>query len=224
MFVPRRCTVVITWALAVSLNCLCSASVISWPLAFGLGQIAAPPTSSRALVDLLLRGGSSTSTSSAAATAAPDKILEAEERLLRVLYESNGGGKFHVHGWRWHTMSVMREAERLQTLALKMDSCREQLDLAQLRKAADYVVDFNLKALHRVENMFFPWMRQRMIESKLARPETKEAFDAIVENLEGDQKRLAELGRSIVSFQNVCQTVCFESFSQTCACLLNTIL
>jgi hypothetical protein len=202
MFIPRGCTVVVYWTVAVSLNCLCSASVVSWPLAFGLSQIAAPPKTSKNPVDLLLRGGSSTS-STATATAAPHKrVLDAEETLRRLLTNESDvrGGKFHVQGWRWHTMSVMREAERLQKLAHKMDSCHEQLDLVQLRKAVDYVVDFNLKALHRVENMFFPWMRQRMGESKVARPETKEAFDAIVGHLEEDQKRLAELGRRIVSF------------------------
>lgn len=95
-------------------------------------------------------------------------------------------------------MSVVREAERLRTLALRTDNSNDE-DISQLRKAAEYVVDFNMKALHRVEAMFFPWMRQQISQSALAQPTTKEAFYTLLEHLEEDQMKLAKIGKRIVS-------------------------
>lgn len=211
MFVPRRnmmvsCAAVLAVFLA---NNSCTAiKLLGLPL-FVARTVAMPPApmafrgrGSATIPEEIPRGGA--------------KSVTAEDTLRRCLLEAKEAGKFHVQGWRWHTMSVLREAQRLQKLAKNMEGGQE-LDVTRLQKAADYVVDFNLKALHRVEAMFFPWMRQRMGDSKIAQPEMVKAFNSVVENLEKDQRRLAQLGKSIThsfagsSTNSVAHTVASQS-------------
>lgn len=176
--------------LATNSSAICVASSVSWrPALFGRLSVGrsntntatAPSPAEEVMVDV--RGG--------------DAQSPAEQTLRRYIAESStNSGRFHVQGWRWHTMSVMREAERLQKLAQQMEQ-QDTADVSRLAKAADYVVDFNLKALHRVEAMFFPKTRQWMKDSTTAQPEIVQAFDEVVANLEEDKKRMAELGKKI---------------------------
>jgi hypothetical protein len=115
-------------------------------------------------------------------------LEEAEQQLLSFLKESGGGrneDEFHIHGWRWHTMSLIREASRLARTAQKLKSLassqvgqaeeapstnvvvvvgnKDDDDWSDLCKAADYVVNFNMRGLHKIEStLFFPWARQRI--------------------------------------------------------------
>jgi len=159
---------------------------------------------------------------------------EAAESIISRFLSANSSNKnkFHVQGWRWHTMSVIREAERLQKLALQQQQQQQQsdatTDVTRLQQAADYVVDFNLKALHRVEKMFFPKMRQWMKDSASGGADSEEAsspgaeiiqaFDKVISDLEQDQKKMAELGKKIThslssssNNSNVARTVADQS-------------
>jgi hypothetical protein len=102
---------------------------------------------------------------------------------------------FHVHGWRWHTMSLVREAGRLRKLAERSSSNDE---CSPLKQAADYVVGFNLKGLHKIEaDLFFPWMRQKL--TAIPQKDLAIAFGSVMDRLESDRKNVARLGVSIVS-------------------------
>jgi hypothetical protein len=79
--------------------------------------------------------------------------------------------KFHIHGWRWHTMSLIRDLNRLSSLASsivhvprissEMDDPAVGNALDDLNKAAAFVVDINMKGLHRIEaKTFFPWLKK----------------------------------------------------------------
>lgn len=131
------------------------------------------------------------------------KLAAAEDRINQYLDSTESKGKFHVQGWRWHTMSLVREAGRLQKLALKMQSSPPE-DLTGLRDAADYVVGFNMKGLHKIEkDLFFPWVRGKMTsvgESDLAK-----AFGDVMDELESDRKTIEQLGASLVS--HLCERV-----------------
>jgi hypothetical protein len=129
-----------------------------------------------------------------------DKLAAAEERITRYLEESReNGGKFHVQGWRWHTMSLVREAGRLQKLSSRMQaSCRVE-ELPALRMAADYVVGFNMKGLHKIEkDLFFPWVRGKF--NAIGESDVVKAFSVIMDQLESDRKTIELLGSSLVSF------------------------
>lgn len=102
---------------------------------------------------------------------------------------------FHVHGWRWHTMSLVREAGRLKTLAERSaakDGC------PPIKQAVDYVVGFNMKGLHKIEaDLFFPWMRKKL--TAVDQKDLAQAFGSVMSQLESDRKKVAQLGESIVS-------------------------
>eukprot|EP00980_Cylindrotheca_fusiformis_P014503 scaffold3875_cov123-Cylindrotheca_fusiformis.AAC.23 len=115
---------------------------------------------------------------------------EEESKIHQFLSEKElSMEKFHVHGWRWHTMSLVREAGRLQKLAERLSSDDE---CAPLRQAADYVVGFNMKGLHKIEaGLFFPWMRQKL--TSIQQKDLASAFGSIMDGLENDRKKIALL-------------------------------
>lgn len=112
--------------------------------------------------------------------------------------------KFHVHGWRWHTMSLVREAGRLKTLAERStakDGC------PPIKQAVDYVVGFNMKGLHKIEaDLFFPWMRKKL--TAVDQKDLAQAFGSVMSQLESDRRKVAMLGESI---QRQVTLLCDES-------------
>ena len=178
---------------SVTGSLLCSASTVAWLPKTGARRKTATWLPSP---EVELRGGD-------VASPTTTSTQEASEETLRdYLQDAANVRTFHVQGWRWHTMSVAREAERLQKFALRLEAQGRDItndDLPRLQQAADYVVNFNLKALHRVEAMFFPWIRQRMNESPVADAGMKTALSHVMDDLQKDQRKLAALGESIVS-------------------------
>ena len=64
---------------------------------------------------------------------------------------------FKVHGYRWHSLSLLRDLRRLEALA-----SQEGVSQKSLEKAADYVAKFNQGTLVDIEEtMFFPWIDER---------------------------------------------------------------
>ena len=102
--------------------------------------------------------------------------------------------QFHVHGWRWHTKSLARDAGRLQKLALKTNLN----SVGILKDASDFVVGFNMMGLQKVESsLFFPWMREKLTEGFRKRPELSKDFNNVLDELETDRLTVARLGESI---------------------------
>jgi len=102
---------------------------------------------------------------------------------------------FHIHGWRWHTMSLVREAERLSSMAQRFQT-KPVEERHPLQQAADYVIGFNLKGLHKIEaDLFFPWMKDKL--TTVQDQELSEAFATVMDELEKDRKTVAKLGDSI---------------------------
>ena len=86
-------------------------------------------------------------------------------------------------------MSLVREADRLCELARRSPD-----DLTSLSQAADYVVGFNMKGLHKVESeLFFPWVRKKVKESTVSK-----AFETVMDRLELEQRKMHQLGVSLV--------------------------
>ena len=124
----------------------------------------------------------------------------AQEQIITDFLGSKDDQKFLIQGWRWHTMSLAREANRLHLLArsIETSSKRDESSLSNLEKAADYVVGFNMKGLHKIESdLFFPWVRK--MTNKIADSGVAKAFGAVVDKLESDQRKMEDLGVSLVS-------------------------
>ena len=92
-------------------------------------------------------------------------------------------------------MSLLREADRLRRLA---ESSPE--DLPALAQAVDYVVDFNMKGLHKIEkDLFFPWVRKKVQDSTCS---AGGAFGVLMDRLESERQAIQELGAAMVSYSD----------------------
>ena len=114
---------------------------------------------------------------------------------------------FHIHGWKWHTMSLIHEAQRLSRLAASHD----RRDVTKpLRTMAEYTIRFNLHGLHRIENeIFFPTLRQRVLSSSSSFTKTNNtthrlppmvaaAVTTVLNQLDQDRQRVAAFGTLLV--------------------------
>lgn len=108
-------------------------------------------------------------------------------------------GKFHLHGWRWHNMSLIRETEKLCKVAQfykKSPLSIDERSIANLKDAVDYVVDFNLKKLTRLENeVLMPFLRQQFDEHNAV----KSSMNTIIDQLETERQILSKLGQQLSS-------------------------
>lgn len=188
-------------------------------------SIVVPSKSNRKTIlsSILVRGAeiisnatSSATTNAAACTATYDSstTTEKQQRMIldflknnhdTVVFDKNNNNfltKFHIHGWRWHTMSFIYEMKRLNQLAAKMSSTTGSLP--SLQQAVDYVIGFNMKGLHNIErDLFFPWMRKQM-KTKLIPQQSNngkdvvKSFQIVMDELEQNQKLIQGIGLEIV--------------------------
>ena len=99
---------------------------------------------------------------------------------------------FKVQGWRWHTLSLIREARRLAKAATNTS-----LDLTQ---AIEYVVGFNMQGLHKIQDeLFFPWVRQQI--QQRAAPHIAQAFATVIDELEAQEQECRRLGKLLLVSQ-----------------------
>lgn len=149
--------------------------------------------------DSLQRVSPQTSTESLDVRGGYEGHIDDKQELERYLQSLGSAAtsldNFYVHGWRWHTRSLIREVGRLHKLALKTSLP----NATSLQAAAEYVIDFNLRGLHKIEtDLFFPWMRKQLTSIRNNNLETSKAFAAVMTELEGDRVHVAKLGREIL--------------------------
>jgi len=167
---------------------------------------------------------SSFPTATTAAAAALDTSIALpemyEEEIRQYLQASSSSSssassldQFHIHGWRWHTKSLVRDAGRLHQLALRTMSnsdggvTNNNNNAKRLKDASDYVIGFNLVGLHKIETtFFFPWMRDKLTtittssSSSSSTPnrsrqrELSSAFSYVMDKLENDRRTVDHLG------------------------------
>jgi len=124
---------------------------------------------------------------------------------------SADNNNFYIQGWKWHTLSLLRDSKRLEKLANSLlsspsstlrindlNSSPQPPDDA-LEKAASHVVDFNMKGLHRIEDeLFFPWLKEKLFSHETSLPkEVQPAFQKIISELEDDRKYVSKLGTTL---------------------------
>ena len=130
-----------------------------------------------------------------------DETFDAVESTIHTFLSSNPSkaDKFYIQGWRWHTLSLIRDSRRLQVYATGVLKDLTQDKLDSLQKAADHVINFNLKGLQRIENdVFFPWLREKLISEEID-SDAKEAFQIVIDGVDRDRKEVAEIASSIMA-------------------------
>lgn len=146
-------------------------------------------------------------------------VVQEAENVVKA-FISNGDqndhcDEFHIHGWKWHTMSLIHEARRLNRMATALHDRHQQYleereedesdktEALALRTVADYTIDFNMRGLHRIENdVFFPVLRQRTSSAATISERDKVAVTAaistVLDQLDKDRKGVEALGSSLV--------------------------
>lgn len=134
--------------------------------------------------------------SGAASLSSPQVILQ---EFLR--HHSPDRRNFKIQGWRWHTMSLIREAGRLEQYLKKQGgNNNDKADsLESARTVVDHVVDFNMRGLHKIQDdLFFPWVRQQIRQCAGSEHEdVATAFDTIMDQLEDQRRQLEQMGKSL---------------------------
>lgn len=117
--------------------------------------------------------------------------------ILEFIHENGSSNtKFHVQGWRWHTLSLARDARRLGALAANL-SRNATINDKSLEKAVYHVIEFNMKALHRIENKtFFPWLKTQL--SAVEDANVAEAFALVMKDVIYKQGLVSEAGSQVV--------------------------
>lgn len=124
-------------------------------------------------------------------------IFTAERKIKEFLSAKPSQGRFRIQGWRWHTLSLIREAELLSRTAAELPTNQDSF-----LKATEYVININMKGLERIENeMFIPWMREKLLTIESA--DVQRAFLNIFEQVLSDERNASALGVSIVRARHV---------------------
>jgi hypothetical protein len=138
---------------------------------------------------------------------------------------------FHIQGWRWHFMSLIRDSRRLERLASHVANIIREEDnngndsesvaagLDTLHRAANYVINFNMAGLYRIQSgMFLSFLREylcdnnslrRMIDGEDGDDVTAEidAFRIVVDAIDKYRVQSENIGRELVSLTYVLVTV-----------------
>ena len=132
---------------------------------------------------------------------------------------------FHIQGWRWHFMSLIRDSRRLERLASHLANIiREEEDddsesvaagLDALHRAANYVINFNMAGLYRIQSgMFLSFLREHLCDNNSLRriidgddgddvTAEIDAFRKVVDAIDTYRVQSENIGRELVSLAYV---------------------
>jgi hypothetical protein len=143
---------------------------------------------------------------------------------------------FHIQGWRWHFMSLIRDARRLERLSIHLatilrdeetndnddDDDNDECDLDALHRAANYVINFNMAGLYRIQSgMFLSFLRDHLCDIQSLGPMIGEeeeeeegrgndlttaeiiieAFTKVVDTIDDNRVQSEAIGRELVNKQ-----------------------
>lgn len=141
-----------------------------------------------------------------------DIVNSIDEKTLTVikqfLSESSTDGnskEFLIQGWRWHCMSLIRDADRLERLAAHLSSNKVNDDsgLEALLSAADYTVNFNMAGLYRIEStMFVKWLRKHLCNADAFGDRTNAAamttaFVKVIDKIDSQRVDCEKIGKEL---------------------------
>lgn len=102
-------------------------------------------------------------------------------------------------------MSLIRDTERLKRLATYL-SRHEGEDLKTIESAADFLINFNMAGLHRVEEeMFVAWLRTKLCDDAAVGEycsngkAVADAFRDVIDTVDGYRLQSSKMGKELVS-------------------------
>ena len=148
---------------------------------------------------------STTTTTHDSSSSPPTPIPTIQQHLASLTQDGTiSPDDFHVHGWRWHSLAFVRDAKRLERLALQLlqlgDDALCQDDGVTLSRAAEHVIDFNLAGLTNVENdVWFPWLRERLLPACQNESSSSSSSSSSTEITDMHRKQLEQILDSVVT-------------------------
>lgn len=127
--------------------------------------------------------------------------------IVDFLSSNEHRGEFHIQGWRWHFMSLIRDSRRMERLAhyLSQHIDEEENEVKALEHAADYLVNFNMAGLHSVEEkMFVRWLRDNLCDAKIVGAfcengkDVSTAFKEVIDKIDQHRIQTNEMGKELV--------------------------
>lgn len=134
--------------------------------------------------------------------------------------------QFLINGWRWHTISVIKDLNRFRKLS-ESSIDHSSLDDERLSKCYNYVFSFNWKALMRVEReIFFPWLSDILPEpSKILIVtiiEKHEKIKALTEKLQDICVSCNDINKNSDTMKRILNELseCASSIQNTQVCII----
>ena len=137
-----------------------------------------------------------------------ERTISAIKQFLTKSSTDGQNNEFLIQGWRWHCMSLIRDADRLERLAEQLSNNKVDSDsgLEALLSAADYVVNFNMAGLYRIEStMFVKWLRKNLCNnldadafrdsSNADAPST--AFGIVIDKIDNQRVDSEKIGKEL---------------------------
>eukprot|EP00984_Skeletonema_dohrnii_P000637 scaffold195_cov118-Skeletonema_dohrnii-CCMP3373.AAC.9 len=134
-----------------------------------------------------------------------------DERTISVIKQfltASSTDGFLIQGWRWHCMSLIRDADRLERLAAHLSSNKvsDESGLEALVSAADYVVNFNMAGLYRIEStMFVKWLRKNLCNADAFSDSSNaaamaSAFGKVIDKIDKQRVDCEKLGKELYEY------------------------
>lgn len=134
-----------------------------------------------------------------------DRTISVIKQFLSASSTDGQDKEFLIQGWRWHCMSLIRDADRLERLAayLSSNKVNDDLGLEALLSAADYVVNFNMAGLYRIEStMFVKWLRKNLCNADAFSgcsnaTATANAFSKVIDKIDKQRISCEKIGKEL---------------------------
>jgi len=134
-----------------------------------------------------------------------ERTISVIKQFLTASSIDGQNNEFLIQGWRWHCMSLIRDADRLEKLAARLSSNKvnDESGLEALVSAADYVVNFNMAGLYRIEStMFVKWLRKNLCNADAFSDSSyaaamPSAFGKVIDKIDNQRDDCEKLGKEL---------------------------
>lgn len=121
---------------------------------------------------------------------------------------------FHIQGWRWHSMSLIRDSRRLERLSRHLANITKERDdeesgfgFEALERAANYVININMAGLFRIQSVFLNFLRKHLCDEESLGQFSEggnyaaeaDAFRKLIDIIDNYRVRSEHVGRQLVS-------------------------
>jgi len=141
-----------------------------------------------------------------------ERTISVIKQFLTKSSQDGQNNEFLIQGWRWHCMSLIRDADRLERLAeqLSKNTVDGDSGLEALVSAADYVVNFNMAGLYRIEStMFVKWLRKNLcnldadaFSDSTSADATSTAFGNVIDKIDTQRVDCEKIGKELYEKAN----------------------